>query len=157
VDFINNIYLVVGLVGGIVNLLAEVSDFINAAIAGSINFYNIQSPALGYCLAQRTGIARFPLAVGEAVHRLSQDASGAGFTCASGTVKKIGMRYPTTIEGIEQRLGYLLLPNHLSQGLGTPLAIKDLRSHFLRLLLYPILTGFPKRFFEWIYVNFYSK
>jgi len=40
-DFIYNIDLVTGLVRSIVNLLPEVSDFINAAIAGSINFYDI--------------------------------------------------------------------------------------------------------------------
>jgi len=101
VNFVYNIDLVTGLVGGIVDPLTEVSDFINAAIAGSINFYDIQSSALGCCLAQGASIAGFTLAVGEAIHCLGQDTPGAGLTCPSRTTKKVGMRDTTTIEGIE--------------------------------------------------------
>jgi len=99
-DLVYNIDLVTSLVGSIVDPLTEVSDVINATIAGSINLNNIQSPTLGYCLAHRASIARFTLTIGKAIHRLGQDASGAGLTCSSWTIKKVGVRYTTTIEGI---------------------------------------------------------
>jgi len=41
VDFINDIDLVAGLIWSIVDPLPEVSDFINATIAGSINLNDI--------------------------------------------------------------------------------------------------------------------
>jgi len=99
-DFIYNIDLVAGLVRRIVDLLPEVSDFIDAAIAGSINFYNIQSPSLGYCLAHGAGVAWLALTIGKTIHCLSQNAPGAGLTCSSWSTKKIGMRYTATTEGI---------------------------------------------------------
>ncbi|MBA7638490.1 hypothetical protein ES703_46146 [subsurface metagenome] len=95
-DFINNIDLVTGLVWRIGDLLTEVSDFINATITGSINFYDIQSPTFGYRLAEVATITWFALAVGKTVHCFSQNAPNAGLTRSSWTVKKIGMRYTTT-------------------------------------------------------------
>ena len=102
VDFVYDIDLVTSLVGGIVDLLPEVADIVNAGITGGINLNNVQSRARGYRLAHRTGIARFTLTViGKAVYRLSQDAPGAGLTRASWAAKKIGMGYPTTAECIK--------------------------------------------------------
>ena len=100
VDFVYNIDLVAGLVRGIVDPLTEVSDFINAAIASRIYFYNIQSPALAYCLAHGAGITRFALAIGKAIYCLSQDTAGGGLAGPSRTIKKVGVRYATTVEGI---------------------------------------------------------
>ena len=101
VDFIYNIDLVAGLIGGIIHPLPKVSDLVNATITSSINLNYIQSPSLGYCLAHRAGIAWLTLTViGKAVHCLSQDAPGASLTCSPGPTKKIGMRYPTTTKGI---------------------------------------------------------
>jgi len=71
VDFIYNIDFIAGFVGGIVDPLAELSNFIDAPIAGSINLYDIQGSPLGYCLAYRTGITRLTLAIGKTVNRLS--------------------------------------------------------------------------------------
>jgi len=99
-DFVYNIYLVAGLVGSIVSSFAEVSDIVNASVAGGINLNHIQSPALGYCLANGASIARFTLTIGKTVYRLSQNTPGAGFTGSSGTVEKIGVRYTTTTEGV---------------------------------------------------------
>jgi hypothetical protein len=145
-NLIYNIDLVTSLVGSIIDPLTEVSDFIDTPIAGSINLNHIQSPAFGYCLAHGASIARFTLAIGETIHRLGQNASGTGLTCASWTVEKIGVRHTTTTESITQCLRYWLLPHYLSQGLGTPLTIKNLTSHLLLVLLYSILSTFQKGF-----------
>ncbi|MBA7678057.1 hypothetical protein ES703_86328 [subsurface metagenome] len=99
-NFVYNIDLVTGLVRSIVDPVTEVSDFINATIASSINFYDIQSPTLAYCLAHGASITRFTFAIGKAIYCLSQDAASGGLACSSWTTKKVGVRHTTTIEGI---------------------------------------------------------
>ena len=101
-DFVDNIDFVTGLVGRVVHFLTEVSDFINAAIAGRINLDDIQSRPLGDCLAHGTGITWLILAIiGKAIYGLGQNAPGAGLAGASGTAEKIGMRYVTATQGVK--------------------------------------------------------
>jgi len=111
--FVYNIDLIAGFTGSIVSPLAEVSDIINAGITGGINLYDIQSPALGYCLAHGAGITGFTFAVGQAIYRLSQDACGGGLACSSRATEKVGVRYTFAGEGIKQCLCYLFLTNYL--------------------------------------------
>ena len=92
VDFVDDIDLVARLVGGIVDLLPQVADIVDAAVAGGINLDHIQGPALGDGLAHGAGIARLALAVGEAVDRLGQDARGAGLAGAARAAEEIGVR-----------------------------------------------------------------
>jgi len=40
-DFVYDVDLVTGFTGSIVSSLAEVSDIVNAGVAGGINFYDI--------------------------------------------------------------------------------------------------------------------
>jgi len=98
---IYDIDLATSLIGSIIDPLTESPDVINATIAGSIDLNHVQSPTLSYGLAHRASITWFTLAIGKAVHRLSQNAPGAGLTCSSWTTKKVSMRYTTIIEGIE--------------------------------------------------------
>jgi hypothetical protein len=100
-DFIYYIYFVTGLVRGIVSPLAEVSDIVNSSLAGGINLNHIQGSALGYCLANGAGIARFALAIGNTVYCLSQNTTGAGFTRPPGAAEEISVRYPAATEGIK--------------------------------------------------------
>ncbi len=100
-NLIDNIDLVMSLVGSVVDPFAEVSDVINTAVAGSINLDNIQSPTLGYCLAHGASIAWFSFAVSKTIHCLSQNAPGAGLTGSSWAAKKVGMRYTPTAKGME--------------------------------------------------------
>jgi hypothetical protein len=112
-DLVYNIDLIAGLIRGIVDLFPEISDFINAAVRGGIDFNYIQSPALGYCSTHVAAITRFPLAIGKTVHRLSQNTPGAGFARSSGTVEKIGMGHTTASERITQCLCHRFLTDYL--------------------------------------------
>jgi len=114
VNFIYNVDFVAGLVGGVVDFLPQVTDFINTAIAGSVNFNNIQGPPLGYCLAHGAGIAGLPFTTGQTIDGFGQDTPGTCFTSTPGTAEKIGMRYMTTAQGVMQRLGYVFLTDYLS-------------------------------------------
>jgi hypothetical protein len=113
-DFVYDIDLMPCFAGGVIGSLAEVADIIHAGVAGGVNLYDIQSPALSYCLAHGAGIARFTFAIAQAINCLSQDAPGGGLTRSSGAAKKVGVRDAFTDEGIKQRLRYLLLTNYLS-------------------------------------------
>ena len=96
VDFVYDVDLVTGLVGSIVDLLTEAPDIINTSVTGGINFYNIKSSNLGYCLAHGASIARLTITIGEAVYCLSQNAGGASLACSPRATKKIGVRYMAT-------------------------------------------------------------
>ena len=132
VNFIDDIDLVLSFVWSVINPFPEVTDVIHTGVAGGVNFNDVQSSAFGDCLTPLTGIAGFALAfVGEAVDRLGENASGTGLAGTAWTAEKVSMRDMTAAQGILQCLGYLFLADHFSQGLRTPPAIKDLRSHFI--------------------------
>ena len=114
VDFVDDVDLVACLVGCIVDLLTETADIVDASVAGSVNFDDIQSAALGYCLTHGAGIAGFTVAIGETIYRLSQNARGAGLAGSPRATKKIGMRYTAAAESIEQCLCYRFLANYFS-------------------------------------------
>jgi len=100
-DFIDDIDFVSGLVGSIVDLLPEVSDFVNAAVAGSINLDDIESPSLGDFLTHRASITRLTFTIVVlTIYCLSQNTSGAGLTSAARTTEKIGMRDMTASQGV---------------------------------------------------------
>jgi hypothetical protein len=112
-DFIDDIDLIAGLAGDIVDSLPQVTDIVHTGMAGSVNLDNIECSALGYCLAHGTGVARFPLALGgEAIYGFRQDATRAGLAGAPGTAEKISVGDAPTGESVAQRLGYLLLPDY---------------------------------------------
>jgi hypothetical protein len=113
-DFIYDIDLVTGLVWSIVDLLPEAPDIFNTSVTSSINLNHIQSPALGYCLANATIITWFTLAIGKTIYCLSQNTPGAGLARSSWTAEKIGMRHTPATEGVAQCLCYMFLPDYLS-------------------------------------------
>ena len=100
VDFVYDVDLITGLVGGIVDLLTEVSNIINTGVTSGVNFDDIQRPGLGDCLAYGAGIARLTLAVVKAVYCFSQDTPGASLAGSPWATEKIGMRYMATTEGV---------------------------------------------------------
>jgi len=113
-DFVDDIDLVAGLVGGIVDLLTETADIVDTSVTGSVNFDDIQSPGLSYCLAHGAGITGLTLAIGETIHRLSQNTPGASLAGSPWATKKVGMRCTATTESVEQCLCYRLLANYFS-------------------------------------------
>ena len=47
VDFVNDVDLVACLIGGIVDLLTEVSNIVNTGVTGGVNFDDIKRPGSG--------------------------------------------------------------------------------------------------------------
>ena len=98
--FVDDVDLVTGLVGSIIDLLTEAPNILNAGVTGGINLNDIESPGLGNCLAHRTSITWLTLAIGQTIHCLSQNARRTSLTCSSWATKKIGVRYTASTEGI---------------------------------------------------------
>ena len=113
-DFVDDIDLVAGLVGSIVDLLTKAADVINTGVTGGVNFYDIQSSTFGDCLAHGAGIAGLAVTIGEAIDCLSKAACGAGLAGPTRTTEKIGMGYATTAESVEECMSYRFLPNYFS-------------------------------------------
>ncbi|MBA7685669.1 hypothetical protein ES703_94094 [subsurface metagenome] len=128
-DFVYDIDLVAGLGGGVVDLFAQAANIVNAGVAGGVDFNDIHGAALGYRQAHLAGVAGFFLIGAEAVDRFSQDAGGAGLARSPWAVEEIGVGDALALDGIAQSLGYRLLTDYIGQGLGAPLAIKNLRCH----------------------------
>jgi hypothetical protein len=99
-DFVNDVNLVAGLVGGIVDLLTQAPNIINAGIAGGINFDNVQGSGLAYCLAHGAAIARFTITIAKAVYCLGQNTRRARLTGSSWTTEEIGVRYVATTQRV---------------------------------------------------------
>jgi hypothetical protein len=99
-DFINDVHLISSTVGGILDPLAEFPDVLDSTVAGGINLYHIQRPALSHSFTHLAGVTRLPLAVGKAVEGFGQDTPGAGFACTSRATEEISVSYPPGPQGI---------------------------------------------------------
>ena len=91
-DFVYDIHLVAGLVGSVVDLLAQAADIVNTGVAGSVNLDYVERPTLGDCPAHFAGVAGLALTAGETVDRFGEAARGAGLACSARATEKVGMR-----------------------------------------------------------------
>ena len=135
VDFVYDVDLVASKIWGIVDFFPQVTNFINAPIARCIYFYYIQSIAFVNCPTYVTVIAGLTLRRIKAIHRLGQDARGAGLPSASWTAEKVGVSYSPAVNRIAQCLGNVVLPYDLRQCLGPPFAVENLRGHAASIIL----------------------
>ena len=135
-DFVYDVYLVASDIRGIVDFLPQVADFIDAPVAGGVYLYHVQGTAFVNCPAHVTVIARFALCRFKTVHCLGQDAPGACLPGASRAAEQVGVSHPPAVHGIAQCLGDMLLSYYFRQALGTPLAVENLRSHAVPIILH---------------------
>ena len=129
VDFVYNVDLVVSQIWGIIDFFSQVTDFINAPVAGGVYLDDIRGTTFVDSFTHGAAIARFALLGVQAANCFSQNASGAGLSCASWTTEKIGMSHPSISYSVAQCLGNMLLSYYFRQCLGAPFAVKDLRGH----------------------------
>ncbi len=101
VDFVYDVDLVAGLVGGIIDLFTEAPNIINSSVTGSINFYDIKGSTIGYCLAYGASIAGLPFSISKTVNCLGQDTPSAGLAGSSWSTKEVSMRYTATTKRVK--------------------------------------------------------
>ena len=129
VGFVDDIDLIPALHRGQVYLVPDVSHLINAPVAGGIHLDEVhESPFLDGNAAGAAAAGPALLGAG-AVHRLCQDAGGAGFSRPPGAAEQIGVAHPAMDYSVGQGGGHVLLANHLVESLGTPLTVEDLAAH----------------------------
>jgi hypothetical protein len=113
-NLIYDIDFIFGNIGDEVSPLSDPPNLINTSVTRGVNLYYIQSSTLSDSLAYFTGITRLPPTVIKAIHRFSQDASGASFPCATGAAEEVGVSYPPALQSIEEGLSNRLLPHYFS-------------------------------------------
>ena len=128
VHFVNNVNFEAGLVGGEIDLIAQVAHIFNAGVRGGVNFDQIHKAALVDRLAMQAGIAGpFGQLWLQAVDRFGQQTGGSGLAGAARASEQESMRHPVGGDGIAQRLHDVLLANHLVPLGRTPFTIQCLR------------------------------
>jgi hypothetical protein len=125
-DLVYYIDLIAGLIGGVIDLLAQLPDIVNTGITGGVYLYDIQCPAFIYCQTHLAGVARLTLIVVQAVDSFGKYTGSAGLTRSPGAAEKIGMRCAFAFQGIAQRLSHRFLADNLSKSFWSPFPIKDL-------------------------------
>ena len=102
-------------------LLAQVAGVVDAAVGGRVDLDHVdraRAPAgqvaAGVALAARVGDRRLL-----AVERAGQDPRRGGLAAAAGTGEEVGVVHPVGRERSAQRLGHVVLPDDLGEGLGT--------------------------------------
>ena len=127
VSFVDDVDLAPVLGGLEVDLLAYLPDFFHAAVAGGVQFDDVEVAALvdgdadGACVA---GVAALRV---EAVDGLGEHAGGGGLAAASGAAEEIAVADAVLDHGLFEGAGDMLLSGQVAEGAGPPLAVIDLR------------------------------
>ncbi len=91
-NFVDDIDFEAGFGRGVTHLFTQVTDVVNAGVAGGIDFNDIQCPSPGDCLANIAGVARLALtAVIQAVYGFRQYSPGACLSRAPRSAEEIGV------------------------------------------------------------------
>ena len=145
VHFVYDVDLISSFAGGEMDLFPEVSDIVDASIAGGVDLDQVEGSSL---IDRHTYLA---LIVGLAVLRrqagggLRQDPGRAGLAGTSGTAKQVGVGHSSLRDGVAQGLHNGLLPDHLVEPSWTPLPVEYLAHS--RNLVNPV-CGFSRCFPE---------
>ena len=98
-------------------LLAQLPGIIDAAVRGSVQFHDIHGA--GAVGGQLHAAAALPAGLGGrpllAVERAGQDARGRGLAAPTWAGEQVGVVRPARLERTLERLGHVLLADHLSQ------------------------------------------
>ena len=124
-DLVHDIDLVSELGGREVDLVAQVADVVNAAIAGRVNLDQVEGAALINRDTAVADVVRFAVGWGKTVHRLGKYAGGARLAGASRPAEQVGMRQPAGGYGVSQGIGHGVLTDYLFEGARTPFSVKD--------------------------------
>ena len=123
---IDDIHLVSSLRRTILDLLPDTADVINTVVRRRVDLHHI------HICAGCDITAHITFSAWTAVHRmLAVDRAGEylrrrGFARAARAGEKVGVREPSLRDLPLQRFGDVLLPDHVGEGFGPPLAVQRL-------------------------------
>ncbi len=103
--------------GGIGGLLAQIPGVVDQPVGRSVHLHDVDRPRTvrRQLHAAATGAARLGRGSLLAVERSGHDPGGGRLPTAPRTGEQVGVVDPARFEGARQRLGHVLLADHLSQ------------------------------------------
>ncbi len=129
VDFVDDINLELGGGRDVLDRLAQAADFIDAAVAGSVNFEHIERAAFGDFPATRVVVVESHCRSSGGVEALGKDARDGGLARAARPAKQVGVGDAVLLDGVGQGLGDVFLSHHLAEPLRAILPGYDLIGH----------------------------
>ena len=113
VDFVDDVNLEPRAAGPHGDVLAELADFVDAAVAGAVDLEHVDVVAGGDALADLALAAGRGRRAAFAVEALGENAGGGGLAHAAGAGEQIGVPDAVAGDGALQRLGDVLLADQL--------------------------------------------
>ena len=110
-----------------VDLVAYFPDLLHAAIAGRVQFDDVQVAALVDGHADGALFARVAVPRIQAVDGFGQHPGGGRFTAAPGAAEQVAVADPPLHNGLPERVAHVLLARQVREGSWPPLAVKNLR------------------------------
>ena len=98
------------------------AHFVDAAVAGAVDFQYVERTALGDLLTVVALVARFGRRTFHTVQCLGEDARGGSLADAARADEEVGVGQPVLFDGVLQRGGDMLLSNHVVELLWPPFA-----------------------------------
>ncbi len=102
--------------------LAQLANLVHAVVAGPVDLEHVQRPALANFLTAGVLVVELDPGPVGAIQALGKDAGDGGFPGAAGADEQVGMGDPLLPDRIDQRLGDMVLADHIGEPLWAVLA-----------------------------------
>ncbi|MFM1945365.1 MAG: hypothetical protein RI897_4347, partial [Verrucomicrobiota bacterium] len=119
--------------GSVFDRIAEGADFIDAAVAGAVDFHDIEGSAFGDFDAARVIVGEVEFGSVGAVQAFGEDAGDGGFAGASGSAEEVSVGDAALGDGMGKRGGDVVLTDDIAEALWSVFAGYDLVCHLLKL------------------------
>jgi hypothetical protein len=129
VHFVEEVDLAGEVGRGVGDLLAQLPDVVDAAVAGGVHFDQVKGGAGEDGPAGIAGVARLAIAELAAVDGPGEDAGGRRFAGAARPAEQVGVAHPGAFQSVAQRPRDMLLPDHGVKSQWSPLQIESLFRH----------------------------
>ena len=113
VHFVNDVNLVAAFGRGILDLIADGPHVIHPIMGGAVNLHHIQRISRGDLAAVLAFTARLAIFQIQTVERFGENAGGSRLANSPRAHEKIGVSDALRVDGVLQRAGDMLLPDHL--------------------------------------------
>ena len=136
-NFVDDVDLELGIGGRVFAGLAQFAHLLDAVVAGTVDFQNIQRATLGDFLHARVAVVEINAGTAGAVQRLGENACNRRFARAARPAKQVGMGNAFLADGVGERLRDVFLSDDVGETLWAVFAGDDLVGHFdLRFTIY---------------------
>ena len=111
------------------DVVAKLADFIDASIARTIDFQDVEIASIGDLAADVFVRIEVEAGAACAVECLSEDSGGGGLSDASWAYEEVGMGEPVLLDGVAQGLHDVVLSEDVIEGLRPVFACENLIAH----------------------------